>query len=377
MVLLALAWRSFGGATPVSSQRVSNEAPSTAAVVERFEKRASADVSRPRSPLDLQPGPHIESIELDKSEVCFGEENFANVRAHDQSGSSDRLIVTLARSREMGFRLPFRIERGAEARELRVMVSGPGGPPVSMALPRIRVKDCDEASRASIGVALAPRSVHSFVFTARVDAAPLANHAGSFDPVRYSWDFGDGARVTTQEPSVNHSYEGAAQSTRFSYFLISVKVSARDGRVASGSRSYGFPNFGFGAMVDDQRILLMSSGGLDEGDITKPEKVRLYHGYAHPVTIDRVRTKELTRGQSEQVASEEYAGGVLLGLVSIAPGGSATTRDLGALRPTEPGHSREIEVFGHSGKVPAYGKFALTSTTREVDDPALASADSD
>jgi hypothetical protein len=144
--------------------------------------------------------------------------------------------------------------------------------------------------------------------------------------------------------------------------------------VASGSRSYGFPNFGFGAFVDEHRILLMSAGGLGAGDVAEPEKVRLYHGYEQPVTVDRIRSKELTRGRNGEEVGAEYAGGTLLGIGSIPPGTSTTTLDLAALRPTAPGHVREFEIFGHSGNVPAYGKLVLTSMTRDLEDPALASA---
>lgn len=375
MILAVLAARFFEA--PTLAPREAAPEPPAAGQVERSEQHVSGDGSGAVSPLDLRPGPRIESIELDKREVCFGEENFANVRARDQSGSSDRLIVSFAHSREMGFRLPFRIQRGAESRELRVIVNGPGGPPVSMALPAVRVKDCDEEAQATIEVALAPRSAHAFVLTANVETGAPANRAGSFEPVSYTWDFGDGTHVMTREPTVSHSYEGAPQKTRFSYFLINVKVSARDGRVASGSRSYGFPNFGFGAFVEEHRILLMSAGGLEAGDVAAPEKLRLYHGYEHPVTIDRIRTKETVRGESGEQIGPEYAGGALLGVANIPPGTSATTLDLAALRPTAPGHVRELEILGHSGDVPARGKLVLTSTTREMEDTALATAQGD
>jgi hypothetical protein len=85
----------------------------------------------------------------------------------------------------------------------------------------------------------------------------------------------------------------------------------------------------------------------------------------------------LIRGQSAELVGAEYAGGSLLGIGNIPPGTSTTTLDLAALRPTEPGHVREVEIFGHSGNVPAYGKLVLTSTTRQLDDPALASASDD
>jgi hypothetical protein len=337
------------------------------------------------SPLAAKPGAQIDSIEVDKSEVCYGEENFANIRAHDETGGSDRLIVRLGGSREMGLRVPFRIDRANAATPRRIIVSGGGGPPVMATIPEVKLKDCDVAERVTIDVSLTSRSPHLLTLKAGVNPAPAGQEA--FEAVSYEWDFGDGTKQASDSPSVEHSYEGVPQTTRFAYFLMSVKLRDRRGRELSGSRAYGFPNFGFGEFLDNHEILLTSAGGSEAGEGTAgAERVRLYHGFDKPVQLERVRVRDVRRGAAQPAGSaKEYAPQALLGVTLLPPHASTSTIDLSALRPSEPDTQRRLELVGAAGSIRAHGEIVLTSTARtaaqasngdaEADAPAVDSAD--
>jgi hypothetical protein len=316
-------------------------------------------------------GPRIESIDVDKTEVCYGEENFANVRAFDASGSMDRLMVRMSGTREMGFRLPFRINKNGGMQPRSVVVNGPGGPPAVGEIPEVKVKDCELPEQVTIGVRLVDRSPHFFTLSAELLSSPGAPR---FEPVSYEWDFGDGSKETTKSATVQHSYEGKPQKTRFSYFLMSVTVKDRTGRRVVGSRAYGFPNFGFGTFVDDRRILVHTAGGSRPGVRAEEERIRLYHGYEETVRLERVRSIELDSSTKRELASVEGSPQSLLGVSEISPGKSIPTRDLSALRPSEPNRVRKLELVGHAGSVEARGTIVLTSLAKA---PEEAPADTD
>jgi hypothetical protein len=321
-----------------------------------------------------KPGPWIERIDVDKTEVCYGEENFATVRAYDASGASDRLIVRLSGSREMGFRLPFRIGKSDAMRTRHVLVTGPGGPPATAEIPNVTVKDCEVAEQVAIGVQVQPRSPHVLALSAEVSSGTEAT-AEKFEPFSYEWDFGDGSSQITEQAEVEHSYEGASAKTRFSYFLMQVKVKDRRGREVVGSRAYGFPNFGFGAFVDNQQILVHSAGGSMEGERASGEPVRLYHGYEEAVRLERVRSTEVLRSGNRELSSEEHSAEALLGVSELPPGKSTATRDLDALRPSEPDRVRKLELMGRAGSVEARGTIILTSAASTTGGTPLEAAE--
>ena len=346
-----------------------------AASVPRLERRAPrpSEAMPSSDPIDAPPpGARIERIEVDKTEVCAGEENFATVHAQDGSGGKDRLIIQLEGSREMGFRLPFRVDKATEGRTRRVIVHG-GGAPAIAELPEVKLKDCEVSERVGIDVSIAPRSVHLFTLRARV--TPTASSAGEqpFEAVSYEWSFGDGTQQTTAVPEVEHSYEGVPQRSSFSYFLMSVKVKDRSGREVSGSRSYGFPNFGFGTFVDDHQILIYSAGGSEEGaGTTEEQRIRLYHGFEGPVRLERVLSTEVMRSEKGNLETTEYDAASLLGISELVPGKSTTTKDLSSLRPHEPGRIRKLEIIGRSGSIEAKGTIILTSAAPRAEPGAEA-----
>jgi hypothetical protein len=317
------------------------------------------------------PGPRIERIDVDKTEVCYGEENFATVRAFDASGASDGLIVRLSGSREMGFRVPFRIEKSDATRTRHVIVTGGGGPPAVAAIPEVKVKNCEVAEQVTLGVRLQERSPHVLVLTADV-ASTASGAAEKLEPVSYEWDFGDGTSQTTEGSEVVHSYEGQPATTRFSYFLLRVKVKDRNGREVTGSRAYGFPNFGFGTFVDNHQVLLHSAGGSLAGEqAAAGERVRLYHGYEGIVNLERVRSTELSRAENRELPAVEHSAAALLGVSQLSPGKSTETSDLASLRPTEPGRIRKLELIGRAGSIEARGTIVLTSTAASEASPNL------
>jgi hypothetical protein len=235
------------------------------------------------------------------------------------------------------------------------------------------MKDCDVTRRATIAVTLEPRSPHVLTLTANVTESA---NASEFDASSYEWTFGDGTQKTTREPQVQHSYEGVPHDTRFSYFLITVKVTDRRGQQVRASRSYGFANFGFGPLVDEHRVVVFSAGGSLPGELSSEgEHVRLYHGYEGTVVLDRVTTKEQDfSAGGHEMSGPEYSAEAILGVRNLPPGKATSSIDLSRFRPTRPGRVRVLELLGHADGMDARGRIMLSSVANS--DPTLPPPDS-
>jgi hypothetical protein len=92
------------------------------------------------------------------------------------------------------------------------------------------------------------------------------------------------------------------------------------------------------------------------------ERIRLYHGYEGAVRLSGVRSIELDSSTQREIASREHSPEALLGVSQLSPGRSTATRDLSALRPSEPNRLLKLELVGHAGSIEARGTIVLTST---------------
>jgi hypothetical protein len=308
--------------------------------------------------------PVIDSIEVDKHEVCRGEENFATVQAHDAEGREDRLIIQLGGTREVGPRLPFRLEDAAGVQQPHVLVRGPGGTPAVAQLPPITVKDCEVEQRVTLDVELDPASPHVLTLISSVEPGRAVQQP--LVPRSYTWDFGDGKRQVSTTNQVEHSYEGRPTKGRFAHYLLKVVVDDGRGHAYSGSRAYGFPDFGFGAL-EEGRVLIQTSGRSREGEQRDTgERVRLYHGHGQTVRVDRILSSEGHRDsrQGADTLPVELDVRQVLATRELPAGTSTSTQDLTALRPTEPGRMRILELSGRAGGLPASGRIILSSLPR-------------
>jgi hypothetical protein len=314
--------------------------------------------------------PIVDDVSVDKTEVCRGEENFINVKAHTTNGTDAFVAIRFhdpgTGKIASGSRIPFRLDVVQE-REMRVVVEGKGGAAQVVALPPVEVKDCVTRRQIAIEVARAVNSADRVELTAKLTELPPEKESEPFEklvPVAYEWNLGDGTTLTSRGPTIEHSYEGRDQTVVESSFLVTVKIKDDRGNEASGSRAVWLPNLAFAPLVAKGRVVL--SVGVEEADpsTNTPEKIWLYHGYPKSVRIDRVRLRETVLDgvdrRERETFSREYAPSEILGFWEIPPGKSLTARDLSNLQPTAESAVRIVEVLGQTadGK-PARGAFTL------------------
>jgi hypothetical protein len=289
------------------------------------------------------PPPIIDEILVEKPEVCAGEENLITVRAHTRNGSDEFLHYVI--DGQMGQSLPVRLWRdqnGVQGQH-SITVFGRGGSMITAPLPQYEVKDCRPKYIVGIQARLMPNTWGEFSLLASMvgvqraptdadrqrDAPPMPPGAKPFKAVSYTWNFGDGETATTLAPDVEHSYEGRAQQTLYSYFVVSVEVRGAKGERESGRMALALMNPSFETLKEKGVVTLMVSleprfPQLDaDGRVT--QHVRIWHGQPGPVTIDHVAMVKYFVGASGETAPNEVDAPGVLGATTIPPGKDGIT----------------------------------------------------
>lgn len=307
----------------------------------------------------------IDAVHVDKTEVCRGEEATVTIDARAADGDSAYLNFGVVGDAELlGPRIPLRLEKSLGSGGMKVYARGREGSAVLAEVPAISVKDCDAPFTLTIGYARNVNMPDRAWLSATVFAAKGSKEP-PFEPVAYSWDFGDGTTRETSKPELEHSYEGRVQDTAYSYFLVSVKARDARGRLVRASRSLRFVNMGFDPTGANVNVFAAI-------DTTAPgeESISLYHGSALPVVIRRVAVRERASepGPDERAsAAENYDATKLLGFSEIPPGESLRVRSLAALRPRDASTVRVVEFEGESadGTI-ATGAFTLVAQSQPI-----------
>jgi hypothetical protein len=244
---------------------------------------------------------------------------------------------------------------------MKVYARGKDGSAVLAEVPPITVKDCELPFTLSVGYARNVNMPDRAWLSATVSTAQGSKES-PFEPVAYSWDFGDGTTRETSKPEVEHSYEGRLQDTAYAYFLVSVKARDAQGRLARGSRSLRFVNIGFdptGGSVNVFAAIDTSAPG--------EESISLYHGSELPVVIRRVAVSERASegGTQADAPPRDYDVAKLLGFSEIPPGESLRVRSLAELRPRDANTVRVLQLEGESADgTPATGAFTLIAQSQ-------------
>lgn len=360
-LLVAGAWLGLSPDRPGESAPVAQPDAQPARVSDDplVTRRAAATPATPASVTKLEDDIEIESVAVDKSEICKGEEVIVRVKAKSLDGEDEDLTYGVnGQPRLVGPTFTLRPEESIGIDWMKVFVRGRRGTLKLQSVPPVLVKDC-----------LAPAQLHieQLREADRQDQALL--HAEitvpegkrAFQPVSFDWDFGDGTRLQTSEASVVHSYEGRLQTSNHSYFLVSVTARDAQGQTTRGSRSLRFVNLGYRSWRNDKRVVVYA--GFGAGATPGSEQTWLYHGAPVSVTLDSVTVSDVVTNQAGEQQHENarvYSPIALLGFTELPAGKSLTTRDLGALRPTVPGATRVVELRGHGpGTVKADAAFVL------------------
>jgi hypothetical protein len=324
--------------------------------------------------------PIIEDAEVEKPEVCRGEENFVNVKAHTRNGTDAFLAMSLfdpqtGRIVRGGGRIPFRLDAPSDS-DIKVVVEG-RHTAETIVLPAVRVKDCVVAHQVNVGYRRSVAAPDRVRLIAELAEHPPESAGQPFQPLvpaSYEWDFGDGEKETTTDPAIEHSYEGRDQGVAESSFVATVTVKDRSGQQAQGTRLLSFPNIGFVPLVFQNQVALSIGVANADPDQGTHERIWLYHGYSKVVHLERAKLREVVLATGDHAESEtfhrDYAPEALLGFSQLDPKQSRTTRDLTELQPTTAGVVRYVELHGRTddGKE-VVGSFSLLPPAQKTQNP--------
>jgi hypothetical protein len=240
--------------------------------------------------------PIIESVTLEKEEVCEGEENLVTVRAHTPDDNDAFLHFRVGAASGSAIPLRSYLDDRGHPSPHRISVFGKNNVATSVDAPPFRVKSCDAAPLLVIEHRLVPNTVAEFELDARITSSanfgPDAGARASFQPRTFVWSFGDGTQTQSREPRATHSFADRAQDTLYSSFLVTVEVTSDDGRVLKGRHSLELLNPAFEAFAYKGIVLLfadlnphfptiLATGVVDQG-------VRLWHTRPDVVAITSV-----------------------------------------------------------------------------------------
>jgi hypothetical protein len=368
-VFLLVRWAVPGGPAAPAKASV---AASTGADPSSSGEPTAAPSTAPAGKADSNgspPPPIIDRIEIEKPEVCEGEENLVTVVAHDPGGN-DAGLRSLVNG-QPGWAVPLRVRENDEdpgAPRPAVVVVGDNGAVVSVPIPPYKIMECPAAARLRMMSSLLPNTTAEFRLEAKlIKGVPPGRPRpdrflmGDFQPTRYQWDFGDGERLTTPEAYVTHSYEFREQRTYYSYYLLTVTASDEQGRTLVARHALEIMNPAYEELAQKDVVKIMTHNAprfpeLVDGKVT--QQIRLWHFERHGVTVDKVIAyahdafgKELARIQMPPEA--------VLGTRTVPPGAGITipmVLDVGA-RP-EVGFVT-YDLHGTSGGRRVMGSFSI------------------
>jgi len=299
--------------------------------------------------------PIVDSITVEKDEVCEGEENLVTVRAHTADGNDAFLHYQVGSTRGSSVALRSYLDDRGRPTAHRVTVFGKNNVTTSAPVPSFRVKRCDAVPAVVIEHRLRPNTVADFDFEARLVKTGAAGadggDAASVRPRGFRWSFGDGAHEEGREPHIVHSFASRPQNTLYSHFLVTVNVLAEDGRVLQGRHSIELLNPAFEAFaykgvvvlfadLDPRFPVLSANGIVDQG-------VRLWHTRPEVIAITKV-TVTTKRLDGQRAPATHPSPGSVLGAAVIPPGRGLALHAVLDTRAEPETSSRDYALEGHT-----------------------------
>jgi hypothetical protein len=270
--------------------------------------------------------PIIDEVLVEKDEVCSGEENLITVRAHTPNGTDAFLHYVIGS--ESGPQVPLRAFLGPDGKvEMpKIRVFGQKNAATEIDIPPYRVKDCRPARMVTVVPRLLPNTQDEYELQARILETSPKDGPGAerFEPVSYTWKFGDGSEETTKVPRVIHSYEARSHERMVSNFLVAVEVKDSSGATLKGRRSLEimssvFANYAERGIVTVMAIPTPRFPEMDAEGVVR-QSFRLRHFRDEPVRVERVRAVRHYMATGESSPPESMEGEASLGLTTISPG---------------------------------------------------------
>jgi len=327
--------------------------------------------------------PIIDAIDVEKREVCEGEDSLVTIRAHTPGHTDDAYLHYVVAGRP-GQAVPIRgIRRDpaeGEPPSSHVRVFGRNNVVAEAPLPAIRTKACRAPRVVHVQLRLLPNGEDDFELHAQVvDVAATT----PLRVARARWQFGDGTTGESAGPTIEHSYRDRPQQTLFSQLLVQVELIGDRGERVIGRTALqllnpAFEHLAYRGIVRLSTVLTPRFPTLDDRGVVT-QRVRLWHHHDAPVTLTRVVRRPHLRDQGPAGPPEPLDPAAFLGATVLAASGLelAVALDTRA-RPDALADEYVVEGTSADG-FPAIGAFTIMRPpdppTRErstaVLDPAL------
>jgi hypothetical protein len=251
--------------------------------------------------------PIVDEIQVEKQEVCSGEENLISVRAHTPDGHDAYLHYSVGAG--TGQRMPLRVWRNDDGTyEIpTVTVFTKDNVSVTVPIPTYQVKECEPERLVHVMSRRVPNAEDEFEFLAKVVERPVRPGQPAprpFVPARYVWTFDEEPAKTTTTPVVSHTLLGkAGADSMYTQHLVRVDVYDASGQKATGRSSLQVLNTSF-ENFDKKGIVTVLAVGtprfpvLDEDGVVR-QSFRLYHRFRGPVRLTKVTTIRAFQGNKE------------------------------------------------------------------------------
>jgi len=272
--------------------------------------------------------PIIDSITVEKEEVCEGEENLVTVQAHTPDGNDAFLHYQVGPTSGSPVAVRSYLDDRGRPTAHRVSVFGKNNAVTTVEVPSFRVKPCAASAAVVVEHRLRANTVAEFDFDVRIVSAGSQGADGaadaSFRPRGFAWSFGDGTHQDGPLPHATHSFADRAQDTLYAQFLVTVEVLGEDARVLRGRHAVELLNPAFEAFAYKGVVLLFAD--LDPrfpvlyAEGTVDQRVRLWHARPDSVAITKatVMTRYAAHGARSAPAYPPVSS--VLGATEIPPG---------------------------------------------------------
>ncbi|HVY32327.1 MAG TPA: hypothetical protein VHB79_37580 [Polyangiaceae bacterium] len=310
LVIALWLWRPRPAAPP--TREVSNTPAATAATAPLFEIQKGEPA--PEAPVATN-APIIDSIVVEKSEVCEGEENLITVKAHSPDNADGYLHVVFL-GQGSGTAVPIRAMFDHHGQPLipEIRVFGKDGSVTAAQIPPFQVKHCAPHRALSLSVQKMINTHAGYRVYGQLielERVPGSNPT-PFKALRYQWDFGDGSSLDTSEPFAEHEFNRLDPDKQFSSFVVKLRGIDEQGNEVSGRTSLEIENDAFSALKVKNVVQIFSSmeprfAVLQGGTVR--QHFRLFHHHPADVHITHLQLSWLGEDKSEIVEPEALLGG--------------------------------------------------------------------
>jgi hypothetical protein len=276
----------------------------------------------------------IDAVEIEKTRLCAGEENLVTVRAHTVD-AADAPELKVYVDGQSGTRVVLRPDAylKPDGSPPRVTAVIDDGRQASVDIPRFEVvSDCRPERTLVVRDRMLPNLEDTRELWAQVVERPREGRspAAAFRPVRYHWQFGEGAAAESESPIITRSFRDRPQTSLVSDVLVTCTAQAADGSKLVARHSMQFLNAAYEQLARKGSIHLevdhkQFPEADERGVVVWP--VRVWHHYDTPVTITDIRVTRVDRS-SMPLRDERAKVESVLGAARIAPRGGidATVR---------------------------------------------------